>query len=771
MRHHRLTVKEIVVRLTLRTLLAYLDDTLEPLEIKAIGQKVAESEPAQELITRIKQVTRRRRITTPPATGPNSFDPNTVSDYLDNELSAEQIAEVEKLCLDSDVHLAEVAACHQILTLVLGEPAVVPPTAKERMYGLVQGREAIPFRKAKAGTHNSPTASGDADDDELYLLGLPFYRQGGWLRWALPIGAVLLVLIVGVALWQLMSGEQPPTTSPQVAQKSNGEANLPEKSGKTPANAQEKASTPDSNGRSSAERANEDKKQSSSTQPSASSPSDTKQPGQTKTEQGVSPNAAGGSQTIARADVAPSPGGLERTAGRGQGTGREAPPRKERAVVGKYYVADTGPPSLLVQRKDNDAWTRLKPGSALSTGDQLMSLPGFASELRLDKGVNLLLRGHVREFTPSDREARAMDHLQESAIVLHNPKDTDVDLTLLRGRLYLSNHKANESRGLTVRLRFENKAWDLTLQPGSEVLVDLLKSRMAGSGEPLAFLKLFLLKGDAGIALERERYPDLSDPGRAQFFWVSLNPSTYDRPKLSAQELDFAKRVLFAKRFIADTQQAKSMDLALKAIRDRMTVDKPPQVALQETLSNNQYSEHQLALYCLAALDEVKDLLDVLGKADLPHGLDRDNAIFGLRRWLDHGPGQSERLFDEKSGKGLLRSDLGYTSQESKRIIALLRDPTDEDIFNSKYYSAMAEDLASDKVAVAELSRWWLSRIALLLFRLDLPNLKNFNAAWTQDKRLKAKQEVDQAIREGRLPPAEGGKQRLPGGAPQPPRK
>src|SRR4051794_14473475 len=57
------------VRLTLRTLLAYLDDTLEPAEIKRIGQKVAESDAAQELIARIKQVTRRRRLTTPPDGG------------------------------------------------------------------------------------------------------------------------------------------------------------------------------------------------------------------------------------------------------------------------------------------------------------------------------------------------------------------------------------------------------------------------------------------------------------------------------------------------------------------------------------------------------------------------------------------------------------------------------------------------------------------------------------------------------------------------------
>src|SRR6202011_1973981 len=134
--------------LTLRTLLAYLDDTLEPAEAKAIGQKVAESESARELIERIKQVTRRRRLTTPPTTGPGSnIDPNTVAEYLDNEVSPEQAAEVEQICLSSDVHLAEVAACHQVLTLILGEPVKPPAAASQRMYGLVKGPGAIPFRK------------------------------------------------------------------------------------------------------------------------------------------------------------------------------------------------------------------------------------------------------------------------------------------------------------------------------------------------------------------------------------------------------------------------------------------------------------------------------------------------------------------------------------------------------------------------------------------------------------------------------------------------
>src|SRR3954454_17757260 len=127
------------MRLTLRTLLAYLDDTLDPSQAREIGQKVAESHVAQELIERIKKVTRRRGLTIPPAAGPDKIDANIVAEYLDNDLPSDKVAEVEEHALGADVVLAELAACHQILALVLGEPAPVPPTARQRMYQLVKG--------------------------------------------------------------------------------------------------------------------------------------------------------------------------------------------------------------------------------------------------------------------------------------------------------------------------------------------------------------------------------------------------------------------------------------------------------------------------------------------------------------------------------------------------------------------------------------------------------------------------------------------------------
>ncbi len=206
------------MRLTLRTLLAYLDDTLEPAEIKQIGQKVAESDAAQELIARLKQVTRRRRLTTPPDGAPGErFDANTVAAYLDNELTTEQVAELEKLCLESDVHLAEIAASHQILTLVLGEPALIPPTAKRRMYALVHGRK--PKAVARKAGAAAAAALGDSqvidsEADETLLIGLPLFRKAPWLRWAVPLAAVLLLAVLGGVLWKTLSTDKP---EPRVA--------------------------------------------------------------------------------------------------------------------------------------------------------------------------------------------------------------------------------------------------------------------------------------------------------------------------------------------------------------------------------------------------------------------------------------------------------------------------------------------------------------------------------------------------------------------------
>ena len=198
------------MRLTLRTLLAYLDDILEPAQTREIGSKVAESKFASDLVERIRDVMRRRRLTAPNVDGgDDSLDANVMAEYLDNTLPPEKVTDVEKRCLESDIHLAEAAACHQILTLVLGEPVEIAPESRRRMYGLASsgnGDEpasiAAETPMADAVEPEPASAYGAASEAETPQKGesaIPEYLRPRpvWQR-AVPV--LVAVLAVGLLI-------------------------------------------------------------------------------------------------------------------------------------------------------------------------------------------------------------------------------------------------------------------------------------------------------------------------------------------------------------------------------------------------------------------------------------------------------------------------------------------------------------------------------------------------------------------------------------------
>ncbi len=137
------------MRLTLRTLLAYTDDILDPADHEELSKKIEASDFASELIHRTRDTVRRLRLGAPEvlAGGGDGVldavsvcDANTVAEYLDNTLAPEDIADFERMCLEpgneADMHLAEVASCHHVLAMVLGEPAEIDTKVRKRMYDL-----------------------------------------------------------------------------------------------------------------------------------------------------------------------------------------------------------------------------------------------------------------------------------------------------------------------------------------------------------------------------------------------------------------------------------------------------------------------------------------------------------------------------------------------------------------------------------------------------------------------------------------------------------
>ncbi|MEO6811669.1 MAG: HEAT repeat domain-containing protein [Isosphaeraceae bacterium] len=149
------------------------------------------------MIERIHRVTRQRRLTVPNGGGTEGTDPAVVASYLDNQLGPEQVAEFEKKCLTSDVHLAEVASVHQILSLI-GQKAKVPPAAKQRMYHLIRGPEATGSKVPRvAAAPAEPVAAPVAP-------WVPAeYPQRSAMERYWPVAAV--VALMGLLIWSAMT--------------------------------------------------------------------------------------------------------------------------------------------------------------------------------------------------------------------------------------------------------------------------------------------------------------------------------------------------------------------------------------------------------------------------------------------------------------------------------------------------------------------------------------------------------------------------------------
>ena len=124
------------MRLTLRTLLAYMDDRLPPAKAREIGLKISQSPFAGELLERIREVKRRRRIATAMAAADQpALDANLIAEYLDDQLSPDLVQRIEQKVLASDPLLAEVASAHELLGL-LRDPVELEPRLRDRLYAL-----------------------------------------------------------------------------------------------------------------------------------------------------------------------------------------------------------------------------------------------------------------------------------------------------------------------------------------------------------------------------------------------------------------------------------------------------------------------------------------------------------------------------------------------------------------------------------------------------------------------------------------------------------
>ncbi|HEY1379678.1 MAG TPA: hypothetical protein VGF55_22940 [Gemmataceae bacterium] len=687
------------MRLTLRTLLAYVDDTLPPDQAHEIGQKVAESHVAQELMERIKKVTRRRGLTVPPAAGPERIDGNTVAEYLDNDLPADRVAEVEELALNSDVHLAEIAACHQILTLVLGEPAHVPPTARERMYGLVTGKESEPHRRASR--IGPPAFPGEVESaDELRAA-----RRGVGYR---LLGALVLSAALAFAVWQALPGRQPAPVPPPATTEPIADANT------RPA--------PEGN------------------------PTPAPPPPTPEVRPEVKPDTKPDANPPPPPAVPPTPMPEKVEPPPPPRQPIETPPDRSPSAEVKDVSQYTSRDAVLLTR-DGDTWAKVSPDAKVRSGTAVLALPGSHAELKLDSGARLLLWGGLPETT-------GWKVLDAEATLHVPPAGYDLDFTLDHGRAYVTTAK---NPGPTkVRVRFAGEVWDVTLADDqTEVIVEVVRLfagepfRRDGKGEsPRTEATLGVVKGKAVVKVDAKEFALQAPPGPAELRWDNKGPGVGKPVELDAPPPAWTKG---PSRPLPRDRQVDIEAAQRKLVQRLADRGVPIDLAVAEIAQDDKRAAKVLGVLSQGALnqgtpDRLTPLLDGLEDPQLPDV--RQAAAVALAHYVARRPGNDVQVFNQ------LQARRNYAGPQADAAERLLHGFSDAQLSEPATYETLIGALRSDQTGVRELAAWRLRQADP-----DGAALIRFNAADPEPARDKAVAEWQRRVPAGKLPPGRGGPQ------------
>src|SRR5207237_891538 len=110
------------------------------------------------------------------------------------------------------------------------------------------------------------------------------------------------------------------------------------------------------------------------------------------------------------------------------------------------------------------------------------------------------------------------------------------------------------------------------------------------------------------------------------------------------------------------------------------------------------------AVYGLAAVDDLPPVGEAL--ADEKHADTRRSAVEALRLWVARGPDEDMRLYE------LLVKGHEYSPAQAETVLQLLHSFSLEQIGQRDVYETLVNYLTSTRLAVRELARWHLERLA-----------------------------------------------------------
>jgi len=642
------------MRLTLRTMLAYMDEILEPADAKELGQKISESEFANGLVHRIRGCMRRLRLPAPPLDGKGmGLDPNTVAEYLDNTMPADRVADFEKVCLESDIHLAEVGASHQILTLVLGEAAAVETSSRERVYRVISAasQDGTTVKTDEAGL---PSAAADASTAEPPVAEampaitakpkrkkpkVPDYLRDPKRSRLWPIAATVLIaaLATAAALWTVgpfdsnhpvlgfLYSDNPSQTADASGETSDVSPPIVQLDGST----NQHAAVPHSgNAREAApsnDTAQHDQNQTlrngrEASEQGATPPGHADQTEQSPPDRGndalattdVQDPLAAAVATTAPVEVA-AQDGPDAKPPPADNPSQEAPaPRPAAKAVdwGRFTSED----QVLVRLdRESGSWQRLTPRAAISAGDDLLALPTFRPQI-LSGPIHLTLDGGTRfivDFLDSLTPQLNIDY-GRALILARDRASAQIGLVLAGHRGVVRLADAESTMAVEVQ-RFHSPGTDPLAAPAHEK-VSLIATRGKIEWTPDSGTPQSIEAGQAYILFDNE-------PGRIAD--LETFPAWTER---------------------ADLTPADRM--ASTVVHPLVDFERPASLTLSELSENRKMEVKQLAARCLAHLGQYDAII-----AELK---DEKQKLF----WMTHFETLSDSLARSRESAAQIHTSL-----------------------------------------------------------------------------------------------------------------
>jgi len=367
----------------------------------------------------------------------------------------------------------------------------------------------------------------------------------------------------------------------------------------------------------------------------------------------------------------------------------------EKRVAVATCVTDTA--SLLRREAPDKPWQVVKEGEEVFSGDELLG--GISGAVDSKNGA-------VRLVVVGDVDGRAPLPVLETVFVLHEPKDADLDVTLLRGRIRLINLK--KAGAAKVRLRVRDHEGEVTLtEPGATLSVEIYgrwprgvpyrKDPKAGE-EPAMSFTLLAVKGDIELKGPRRQITLKAPPGLAV-----LEGDTLSDPEPTAAYLK--ELPAWAPERLSDmasTEVGKRKEASILRWR-KLAAEKGPGPATEALLASDDPLDRRFAVLLMGATDDLQHLGDALQQTK--HQDVWDAAIIAVRHWIGRGPGQDQKLY-----KALLARM--YSPREAEGMLELLHSFGEDDLARPETYQVLISYLGSERMSLRQLAYWHLSRLA-----------------------------------------------------------